>query len=1126
MGISDRLAAWCCGLLVIVMGTGASAQDASLPPPRSPDETLAITHVPAGFRLELAACEPEIADPVAIDWGPDGRLWVVEMGDYPLGAGEPGRPGGRVRVLRDRDGDGRYESSTLFLEGLAYPNGVMAWRDGVLLTVAPQVLYAVDRDGDDRADEVRMLYEGFVPGNQQHRCNGLVWGLDGWVHLCNGDSGGQVRSLITGAEVEIRGRDLRIRPDTGELDATTGQTQFGKCRDDFDNWFGGNNSNPLWHYALRDDDLRRAPHVAPPALRRPVLRESGAAPVFPRSTTLERFNDYDKANRFTSACSPWIYRDELLGPEFRDNLLVCEPVHNLVHRESLRRQGSSFYGERPESERSSEFFASEDNWCRPVMVRTGPDGAIWIVDMYRLVIEHPEWIPRSWQERLDLRAGHDRGRIYRIVPTDRPARTLAPLAGLDVKQLADALDDPSPWRRDLAQRMLLQQENAQAAIPRLSELVANSSRDATVAQAIWTLAGLKALTPELLSDAAGHANPGVRQTVARLTGAALRGERVLAQPLADLARDSLESTVLRLVNDRDGLVRLEATLGLRGVRVERSARLAGSLTSDDEYLATAALMAITEENAAAVLSAIAALPQEQQGTRLDALLRLVQRLGKSDGIDTVVGGLAARVAQEFDEAGARRLAAAVAAVRGAGGQLAGADTRDRLRQVAHRAAELVDDAERPLELRVAAIGLLGVSNVDGAAAPDWMSWLAPRQPPEIQLAALEALARRGGPGLAPLVLEGWAQHSPTMRSRVLDVLLASQGGAERLLEELAEGRISTSQIDARRRQLLLAHDARSPRATAGKQVLEAGTAAGAEARRAIVDSHRDALQLSRDAARGRDVFAKRCATCHRLESRGAEVGPDLTSLTDNSADSLLVAILDPNRALEDKFTDYVAITESGERITGVLESESATGIVLLAPEGKRRTILREELERLASTGRSAMPEGLERDLSRQDLADVIEYVRSAGPPPKAFAGNEPRAMRPESDGSLYLTAATCRIYGPRLEFESQHGNLGWWMTETDRAVWDIEVAQSGVYDVQIEYACDPASSGNHFQLRIGGQVLRGQVKATASWEEYRRSSAGTMELTSGPAELVLRSDGPLRSALFDVRHVRLVPRAK
>ncbi len=375
-----------------------------LPLPLPPASATASMKVPAGYRVELVAAEPLVMDPVAFDWGPDGRLWVAEMRDYPNGliwnkAGDPlDAPGGRIKVLTDTNGDGRYDEAVTFLDGLSYPTGVKVWGKGILVTAAPENFYAEDTDGDGVADKREVWYEGFARSNQQHRVNGLAWGLDNWLHVANGDGGGVILSQERREEVDIRGFDLRLNPFTKVHEPLNGRTQCGRFRDDWDNWFGCNNSNPPWHYPYPWQLLKRNPEVRVARAYVDVPKEPGAAPVFPVSPTLERFNDFDRANRFTSVCGPTIHRDVLLGDEVYGNAFLCEPVHNLVSRQVLEAKGATFTSDRHPDEGDSEFFASTDPWSRPVAVRTGPDGGLWVADMYRFVIEHPEWIPQDWQK--------------------------------------------------------------------------------------------------------------------------------------------------------------------------------------------------------------------------------------------------------------------------------------------------------------------------------------------------------------------------------------------------------------------------------------------------------------------------------------------------------------------------------------------------------------------------------------------------------------------------------------------------------------------------------------------------------------------------------------------------------
>ncbi len=196
-----------------------------------------------------------------------------------------------------------------------------------------------------------------------------------------------------------------------------------------------------------------------------VSEQPGVAEVFPRSRTLARYNDLYAANRFTSANSTIVYRDDLLGPAFEGNSFVSEPVHNLVHREIMCPDGLAFHSRRADDERSSEFLASADNWFRPATLVAGPDGALWVADMYRQTIEHPQWIPQTIQDQVDLRAGSDMGRIYRVYPVGATPRTIPRLDKLSTAELVAALDSPSGWQRDMVQQMLFWRDDKSAIEP-------------------------------------------------------------------------------------------------------------------------------------------------------------------------------------------------------------------------------------------------------------------------------------------------------------------------------------------------------------------------------------------------------------------------------------------------------------------------------------------------------------------------------------------------------------------------------------------------------------------------------------------------------------------------------------
>lgn len=1103
----------------------SAEKQADFPPPTPVEAAVATFRLREGMQIELVAAEPLVVDPVAFDWGPDGRLWVVEMRDYPNGLGwnsdadTMGIPGGRINVLEDTDSDGRYDRAQLFMDDISFPTGIKVWRQGVLVTAAPDIFYAEDTDGDGVADVKETLYAGFGEGNQQHRVNGLRWGLDNWLYVGNGDSDGKIRSLKTGVVVNVSGRDLRIRPDEGLLDAQSGRTQFGRSRDDWGNWFGGNNSNPMWHYVLADHYLRRNPHFAPLQIRHDVSEQPGAAPVFPVSRTLTRFNDLDRANRFTSACSPMIYRDQLLGDEFVGNSLVCEPVHNLVHREIVRETGLTFSSKRAEDEQDAEFLASTDNWFRPSMVRTGPDGAIWISDMYRFVIEHPKWIPDDWQRKLDLRAGETRGRIYRIFATDRPPRTNPQLDRLDSTSLVQALDSPNGWQRDMVQQMLVWRQDPTAVEP-LRVMAVSAARPLARLHALCTLDGLAALDKPALDKSTlmkslSDENPGIRRHAIRLCEGRF----------ADFAE--IKNDFARLARDPSQPVRLQLAYTLGSWSDPAAAALLAELawtSSADPFFEAAVMSSLTSENTPEVLLKLVErlAAAERPPAHVDDLLgRLIGIALSMDQRDSVMESVVEAI---FRDTAPRSLTLAVLAhvgeaLSGRGKSLPGR-WKQQLAEAVDLARATAADPSQRLRDRIHAVEIAGWSPSGNEDDLNFLGrLLRPVEHPDLQAAAIKSLGRIGSPQAAQVLLTDWSSRTPRLRAAALDQLLSKPVATNVLLTKLEAGEIALADIDAgRRRQLVESQNAEIR--TRAAAIFGDG---GNDDRDRIVEQHKDVLTMKPDIAAGQQAFKAKCSTCHRLGEIGHPVGPDLASLTDKSPAALLTAILNPNRAVEDKYRDYVCITEDGRVLNGILSSETSNSIVLTGQNGKQTVVLRNQIAELRATGKSLMPDGLEKDLSRQTIADVIAFVRETTQPPKPFPGNVPQTVRADSDGAFQLRASHAKIYGPRIVFETKYENLGWWAREQDRAVWTLDVGHGGRYDVILDYACHTDAAGDRFALIVGDQQLSGQVAATGTWDDYRQVRVGHIELKPGMCEVIMRSDGRIRSALLDLRTIILTP---
>jgi putative heme-binding domain-containing protein len=427
-----------------------------------------------------------------------------------------------------------------------------------------------------------------------------------------------------------------------------------------------------------------------------------------------------------------------------------------------------------------------------------------------------------------------------------------------------------------------------------------------------------------------------------------------------------------------------------------------------------------------------------------------------------------------------------------------------------------DDAERIAALAVVrAVAASATSAADIAEA-----WLEPQNSPELQRAAVETLAAAGNDRDASTLLTYWRGYTPAMRAHVLEVILSREAMLPALLSAIEAGNVKPADIDALSRERLLKHADITIRGKAEKVF-----AGGADAdRRAVIEQYAEATRLPGNVADGRALFGKHCSSCHHLEGEGHTVGPDLAALTNRSPTAALESILDPNRTVDERYQSYDALTDGGLAHTGMLVRETATSITLLEPQGKERTLLRNSLESLSNSGISLMPIGFERDLSPQDMADILAYMAAQWTPPKKFAGNKPEIVRPDDDGVLWLRATNGSIFGDSIVFEEPFQNVGYWHGEQDYVAWDVEVDAATTYVAHLHWACAADSAGNAAVLEGGDAPLRVTVANTDGYDNYQLKAIGELVLSAGQHRLVMRPDGPLKRAhLLDLRGIYLLP---
>lgn len=941
-------------------------------PPLSPEDGLKSIVVPEGYTLELVAAEPMVKDPVAFDWDAAGRLWVVEMADYPLGMDNKGKAGGRVRVLSDSNGDGRYDQSRLVADGLNFPNGILTWRDGAIVTAAPDVLFLRDTDGDG-VMEKEVLLTGLSQGNQQLRANGLRWGLDNWVYVAAGGHHGghasdtKVRSTRNGNKVvSVGSRDFRFKPDTGELEPQSGPSQFGRNRDAWGNWFGTQNSRPLWHYVLPDHYLRRNPHLAV-GDSRVQLPGTLNPPVYPASKSQKRFHSFNHKNHYTSACGSMIYRDHYLFGAKDLSGFACEPFHNLVQRLQLSHQGVTFSAKRPGSEKDPDFFASSDRWCRPVMVRTGPDGCLWVADMYRYMIEHPQWLPDNGKNELlpFYRHGDDRGRIYRVRKTSVAPEQQIDFTGYEDHELLKFISIQNGWLRDKAQQISLWRGKTNPALVR--NMIENMGPYAEL-HGLAILDAVGELKPEDVVRGLRSDHPGVRIHALRLAESTANREVVM--------------TALKLVSDEDAKVRLQLAFSLGAFAMPVVGYTLADLLADedsDPAIVTAAFSSILPHLSAVVGSIEDRKTVLSDGVR-QQLLEIMVRARRTKELAFFLSRAFEGTAQGFAWENMRDSLEMIDLLAKSGLPLSKVLENEKpgsrvveiyqeLLAKSHQALKIQSGFQRRIS---GALFLARIPKHQKAALEAAIELIDPTGDPAELQAVVMGLARTNDASVASALLKSWEGYSPGGKRLVVTTLMGRREWSKELLDGVEKGKIARSEIDPAQVLRLKNHPDKELKERAAKLLAVQSNAE----RKEVIDSFRPALKLKGDLKRGKALFATACIACHKQGDQGQEIGPDLKTVKAHAAEKLLVNILDPNLDIQPGYHAYNCRLKSGEELFGLLASENAVSIVIKQIDGSTRTILRSDLASLKSVNRSLMPEGLEANWTPQDLADLIAFVKA------------------------------------------------------------------------------------------------------------------------------------------------------
>ena len=991
--ITTKIAVAIAAIVLINRGAFAAGPDGGPPGPKISDTALPrVAPTPAdqavhtftvhpGLHVELVASEPLIQSPVAMCFDEDGNLYVVEMIGYP---DRQESKLGRIVRLQSTRRDGHYDKSTVFADDLPWPTGVFYYDGGIFVTATPDIIYLKDTKGTGIADERKVLFTGFGsttnPLNVQGLVNNLVWGLDDRIHGATSFNGGIVtRPGSKEAGINLRSRDFSFDPRQFDLRAEDGGGQNGLSFDPFGRKYVCMNSKAVETFLYDSRYGKRNPlYPMPPSLEDVVTTGMDVYRISPEEAWRVLRTQWRMAGEvtgpvegggrasgyFTGVSGITIYTGNALPAEFQGNAFIGEVAGNLVHREVIEPVGVSVVAHRAADEAKDEFLASKDIWFRPVQLANGPDGALYVIDMYREVIEHPWSLPESIKGHLDLHSGAERGRIWRIVPDGFKAPPMPALSHASSADLVALLDDSNGWQRQNAGRLLYERKDASAVGP-LERLMTSGRLAAGRLAALYALSGQHALKSDDLLKALSDADAHVRENAVLLCEPLLRGPD---------CPPTIWTRLQKMAADPAITVRyqLAFTLGESKLpeKVDALTEIAKHNIADSGV--RAAILSSLAGNESLMFAKLAEIPEIKRNIAgqefLADLARLVALAHKPEEIDQVT-----RVIKAEDSRGNLQSAFALADALESGAQSVPAAERPKLEfsdlMAKARTLAASDTSDPPT--RIVAIRLLA-HDIEPTTFDSLINLIKPSESQEIQLAAISSLDRLGGAQLGPRLIKRWPTLSPRLRSDVLSVLLKRPDRAKALLVAIQKGSLRAADLSTSQSAFLRRHRDASVRELAGKVLVP-----NSRGREEVVQAYMPALQLKGDADKGRLIYEQRCISCHRLGGEGSAVGPDLVTVRNAGKEKTLINIIDPSREVAPNFVAYQVETRSGESLVGILSSETATSVTIRQAFGKDTTVLRTDVRRLESQKMSLMPEGLEQGLSSQDFANLLEFIMTA-----------------------------------------------------------------------------------------------------------------------------------------------------
>lgn len=959
-------------------------------PAIEPAQAIQTWKIKDGFRMEFTAHEPQIRDPIAMCFDERGRLFVCEMIDYSE-MRDVSPHLGRISMLEDKDGDGFYETQTIFADDLPWPTALIWANGGLYVGATPDIWRLEDRDGDGKAEFREKAFTGFGTGlkllNVQGLLNSFQWGQDNRIHVL---SGGGNRGLVTCPKrpelpgQELGGQDFWFDPVSLAFGLEAGGAQYGMSFDNYGGKFGCANSDHLQTWIYGTTFSTPSANTQLPPARQSIATDGGAAEVFrispdePWRILRTRWRVAGTvpgmiegggrvSGYFTGATGTTIYRGDAYGAQFVNNSFTGDAGGQLVHRKIISQaaDGVNLSGSRPPDELNFEFAASKDTWVRVVNFANAPDGCLHVLDMYREVIEHPWSIPDEIKRNLDLNNGNDRGRIYRIVPATGAPRIgkSVDLAKASTSELVALLGHANGWHRDTAQRLLYERQD-RGSIAALVD-ICRGNNTLAILHAMGALDGLNAPLKDILLSTLSNSDAHVRK----------RALELAAKHAATLKTDAqLFEALAVCVADNAPLVRFQLALTLSTFLSQESAPLLkGALLTlaknnhSHPWIGPALLGAPASVLKEALFAPFTSDP-ELTKTAEPFIAKLIEICAASsspkeqaDVLGFLASGSPNPLWMQSLGAGLQR----------AGYTIEKADTEGKLTPVFAEAARTAPDAKAPLADRLKAIEILGLGTLSQCLGP-LSSCLNAAQSDNIQEAATKALGKNSEQEITQALLKNWSALGKKAQESALQTLLTRPERTVALLDAIRKGELPPQILSPSRIQGLTKNKDQK----IAKLALSTLASVLPPARSEMIAKYTEALKPTGDAERGRAQFTTRCATCHRAAGLGVEVGPDLVTVKNKGREALLTAILDPNKEVAAQYIIYNVNTKTGDSFAGIVTDDNATAMTLKMAGGSTQKIERTNIKNTSSAGQSLMPEGIEGGMSVSDMSDLLSFIEA------------------------------------------------------------------------------------------------------------------------------------------------------